>query len=607
MKNAGNVKTGYPYPMGVTVMEQGINIAVAVRNQKKCGLVLYDKHSGDEKYIAFTQENRIGNVYCIFLEGIVPEKYEYNFYCDDEIIIDPYARKIAGHEEWGRAVYKDGNPTIRCCFKEDFFSWEKDQMPGIPYEQCVFYCMHVRGFTKHNSSNVKSKGTFRGIMDKIPYLKELGITSIEVLPAYEFDEVEVPKPDNSMSYMVKHYKEMLPKATQNDTLKLNYWGFKEGYYFTPKAAYASKGISPIIEMKQLIQELHCNQMELVMQFYFPKSVKPGFILEVLRFWVLEYHIDGIHLLGENIPVTLIATDPLFSNTKLMYYDFPCEQIYLDGEMPLYRNLASYNDRFLIDARKFLKGDEDMLQSFLEHVRYNPPQKANINYMTNYYGYTLMDLVSYDRKHNEVNGEDNKDGSNYNYSWNCGFEGNTRKNSVLELRMKQVKNALIFVVLSQATPLLLSGDEFGNSQNGNNNPYCQDNAVSWLNWNNLIKYKEIYLFTQKLLKLRKEHPILRRPESSRIMDTLSCGYPDMSFHGEEVWRPVIDNYNRHIAIMYCGKYEKDEDGKEDAYFYIAYNMHWEVHEFALPNLPKGMKCHQIISTQEERTNKKNQEQ
>lgn len=607
MKNTKNIKTGHPYPMGITIMEQGINVAVAVNNQKECGMILYDKHSREEKRIVFTQANRIGNIYCIFLEGIDPENYEYNFYCDDEIIIDPYVRKITGHEEWGKTIYKGRKHAIRCCFTVDSFSWENDQMPRIPYEKCVFYCMHVRGFTKHSSSNVKSRGTFKGIIDKIPYLKELGITSIEILPSYEFDEVEIPKQDNSMSYMMAHYKEVLTKPKEEDTVKLNYWGFKKGYYFTPKAAYASKGISPIIELKQLIQELHRNQMELIMQFYFPGTVKPGFILEVLRFWILEYHIDGIHLLGENVPITLIATDPLFSNTKLMYYDFPCEQIYSDGEVPIYRNLASYDDKFMIDNRRFLKSDEDMLQRFLEHMKYNPAQKASINYMTNYYGYTLMDLVSYDRKHNESNGEDNKDGSNYNYSWNCGFEGNTRKKSVLELRMKQIKNALVFIILSQGTPLLLSGDEFGNSQNGNNNPYCQDNAISWLNWNNLIKYKEIYLFTQKLLKLRKEHPILRRAEACRGMDTLSCGYPDISYHGEEVWRPVVDNYNRHIAIMYCGKYEKDEDGKEDAYFYIAYNMHWEMHEFALPNLPKGKKWRQIISTHEESINKKNHNQ
>ncbi len=590
------IKKGYPYPMGVTIMEEGINIAATFHNHKKCGMILYSNDSELEERIAFTQEYRIGNIYCILLEGMQPANYTYLFYCDNEVMVDPYARKITGHEVWGKSVDNNTRPMLRCCFTVDSFSWENDQMPQIPFEKCVFYCLHVRGFTKHNTSNVKEKGTYQGIIDKIPYLKELGITSVEILPAYEFDEVDIGNTEPSMSYMMAHYKEDLT-VSREEAIKLNYWGFKEGYYFTPKAAYASKGKSPTIEMKQLVQELHRNQMELIMQFYFPPTIRPGFMLEVLRFWILEYHIDGVHLMGENIPVMLIATDPLFGNTKLLYYDFQTEQIYANGEVPIYRNLASCEDSFMIANRKFLKSDEDMLQNFLEHMRYHHIQKGSIHYITNYDGFTLMDLVSYDKKHNEANGENNKDGSNYNYSWNCGFEGNTRKKSVVDLRIRQIKNALVLVILSQGTPFILSGDEFGNSQNGNNNPYCQDNEISWLNWNHLNKYHEIYLFTKNLLKLRREHPILRRSEACKIMDTLSCGYPDISYHGEEVWRPVIDNYNRHIAVMYCGKYEKTEDGKEDAFFYIAYNMHWEMQLFALPNLPKGMGWKEMIVTHE----------
>ncbi|MEG1848901.1 MAG: alpha-amylase family glycosyl hydrolase, partial [Lachnospiraceae bacterium] len=446
---------------------------------------------------------------------------------------------------------------------------------------------------------VQGKGTYFGMMQKIPYLKELGITALELLPAYEFEEVEVHNQHPSIQYMIDHYKDIPSEENPEEasSTSLNYWGFKKGYYFAPKASYAYAHTSrgAMIELKNLIHELHQNNMELIMQFYFPSNMKQGYILEVLKYWVLEYHIDGIHLLGEHIPVTLIATEPLFSNTKLLYYDFPCDEIYEKEEQPVYRNLASYQDDFMYDVRKFLKSDEDTLAKFVTYMKKNPSKEAKINYITNYYGFTLQDCVSYDQKHNEANGEDNKDGNNYNYSWNCGVEGATRKRSIQDLRLQQMKNALLFVILAQGTPLLQSGDEFGNSQKGNNNPYCQDNAISWLNWNDLAKHTELFSYTKQLLAIRKAHPILRQPQELRIMDTLSCGYPDLSYHGEEVWRPILDNYNRHIGIMYCGKYAKLDQNTEDDFFYIAYNMHWLEHSFALPKLPKGMQWKLILST------------
>ncbi|MDD3204486.1 MAG: hypothetical protein PHS74_01945 [Lachnospiraceae bacterium] len=593
MKKTQRLKTGRPYPLGVTITQQGINFAIAMNNVEECGIVLYTRNTGKERRIPFTRENRIGNIYCAFLDEVNPDAYDYNYYCDDKIIIDPYAKKLVGHEKWGKLILNENKNQVRASFESNTFDWQKDKMPRIPYEESIFYCMHVRGFTRHSSSKVTGKGTFRGIMEKIPYLQDLGVTTLEILPAYEFDELVVEENKSSMPYMMEHYKENL--ELQKEENKINYWGFKKGYYFTPKASYAADSNAADKELKELIKTLHENQMELIMQFYFPKTVKPGFILEVLRFWVLEYHIDGIHLFGEELPITLIATDPLFSNTKLMYYDFPCDKIYEETEVPAYRNLASYEDKFMQTTRRYLKSDEDMLQAFLYHMKHNPAKMATVNYITNYYGFTLMDLVSYDYKHNEENGEENKDGTNYNYSWNCGLEGKTRKKSIQKLRMQQIKNALFFVLLAQGTPLIMSGDEFGNSQNGNNNAYCQDNSTSWLDWNLLQKNSEIYEYTKKLIQLRKEHPILRRKTECQLMDTLSCGYPDMSYHGEEVWRPVIDNYNRHIAIMYCGKYAEQETGEEDNFFYIAYNMHWLEHEFSLPNLPKGKKWNIILST------------
>lgn len=587
-------KTGNPYPLGATAVGEYINFAVSLNPMKECGIILYGE-KGKETKVPFSEKNRMGNIYCMKLTRNKPfaEELQYNFYCDDMIIVDPYAKKIVGHEKWGKPLNQS---QIRSAVSLGQFSWNQDVMPRIPYEECVIYSLHVRGFTKHASSKVMGKGTFRGIIEKIPYLKELGVTTVELMPAYEFDEVEADRDESTMTYVMEHYADRLD-GNEKKKEKINYWGYKKGYYFAPKTAYAEQQECADRELKELIRQLHLEKMELVMQFYFPKGIKQGYILEVLRYWVLEYHIDGIHLQGENLPITLIATDPLFSNTKLMYYDFPLHEIYEEGETPPYRNLASCEDHFLRDMRRFLKSDEDMLQSFLFHTRHNPQKEGIINFITNYAGYTLMDLVSYDKKHNEENGENNKDGSDYNYSWNCGHEGPCRKKAVQKLRMQQIKNALVLVFLSAGTPMLLSGDEFGNSQNGNNNAYCQDNAVSWLNWNLLDRNQEIYQFVKTLIRIRAEHPVFRRAGEGKMMDTLSCGYPDISYHSEEVWRPVIDNYNRHIAIMYCGKYAAKTEQQEDDFFYVAYNMHWIAHEFALPNLPRGKKWTVLLTTDE----------
>ena len=208
-------------------------------------------------------------------------------------------------------------------------------------------------------------------------------------------------------------------------------------------------------------------------------------------------------------------------------------------------------------------------------------------MSNYYGMTLKDMVSYDYKHNEDNGEANKDGNSYNCSWNCGEEGNTRKKKVLDLRMRQIKNAMCMLLISQSTPLIFMGDEFGNSQQGNNNPYCQDNRITWLDWTNMEKNREIFEFWKELIQLRQSHPILRPCAEFKIMDYISCGYPDLSYHGQSAWRPQTDYNSRHIGIMYCGKYAKRDRVADDDFFYVAMNMHWEPHELALPKLPKGL--------------------
>lgn len=587
------VKKGQPYPLGATIKSSGINFSMVNRSEDECGLILYHKISGLTQKIPFELSHRIGNISCFFVEGLSAEEYEYNFYINEKQIVDPYAKCILGNEIWKKAEKEP--VSLRGGFYQSQFDWQKTNPLHIPYHESIFYCLHVRSFTMHASSKVKQKGTFEGLVEKLPYLKELGITAIELMPAYEFEECERDELRKTIEYQVEHFDEKIPDEQKKDvSTRLNYWGYKKAYYFAPKASYSASG-NPIQSFKTMVREFHKNSIEVIMQFYFPDDIKQGYILEILKHWVLEYRIDGIHLKGSRLPVTLLATEPLFANTKLMCEDFIVSDIYPEKELPQYKNLGFYRDDFMYDMRKFLKGDADMLKSFQYHMKNYHPKCGIINYITNYYGFTLHDLVSYDKKHNEVNGENNQDGTDYNFSWNCGIEGPTRKKAILSLRKKQMKNAITFLMAAQGTPLLLSGDEFGNSQNGNNNCYCLDNETSWLDWRLIKRNEEFFEFVKNMIQFRKSHPILHSSEEFTMTDRFGLGCPDLSYHGEEAWKVDLSNYNRHIAMMYCGRYARKADKQEDDMIYIAYNMHWGIHKFALPSLPGGYRWEIVFDT------------
>lgn len=575
---AGNEKF-IPYPLGAHREADGIRFSFASK-EDSCGVILYDRKTGkQQKKIAFLPKERRGNIYCKHMENIAADNVAYQFYEGDSIVADPYAKGFLGKAVYGKERKPD---ELKAVFGNQDFDWQKDEKPCIPYSDCICYCLHVRGFTKHASSGVADRGTFAGLIEKIPYLKESGITTVELQPVYEFLELPGQKEPEEPAY----------KSMEEP--KLNYWGYTRGYYYAPKASYAA-GVDAGTEFKELIRAFHKNGMEAVLQFYFPPEVKRGEIVEILRFWALEYHVDGFHLMGENLPVTILAQDALLADTKLWYYQFDTDSLYEKDELPAYCNLAAYQDDYLYAMRRYLKGDEDMLNTVRYQMRSIPQKTGRIHYFSNYYGMTMADMVSYDRKHNEANGEDNRDGNDYNCSWNCGEEGATRKKKVRGLRMKQLKNALCMLFFTQSTPLIFMGDEFGNSQKGNNNPYCQDNETTWLNWKDLDKNKELYEFFRMLVQLRKEHPILHMEREPRVMDYISCGYPDLSYHGESAWRSQVESYHRHMGIMYCGKYVKINRGREDSFFYLGMNMHWEPHTLALPKLPKGMSWQRLFST------------
>ncbi|MCM1296454.1 MAG: alpha-amylase family glycosyl hydrolase [Muribaculaceae bacterium] len=575
------INSGQPYPLGASVREAGINFSMVNASDKECGIIFYRKGIEQKERIIFDQKHRIGNICCALVEGINASDCEYNFFIGDEVFVDPYAKKIAGNEKWRSGEFV--RPLLRGGFDGGVYDWQDTAPLHIPYHESIMYCLNVRSFTRHPSSKVKKKGTFEGLMEKIPYLKELGINAVELMPAYEYEECEWDSTDvttkTQIEYQVNHIDEELPLDEEPQRARrLNCWGYKEAFYFAPKASYAA-GDNPCEAFRRMVRELHKNGIEVIMQFYFPDDVKQGYILEIIKYWVLAYQIDGVHLKGSRLPMTLIATEPLLANTKILCEDFYLHEIYPNDTKPHSKVLGYYRDEYMYDMRKYLKGDQDMLKSFLHHMRNTNPQCGVVNYITNYYGFTLNDLVSYEKKHNEPNGENNTDGTDYNFSWNCGVEGPSRKKAINQLRHKQIKNALSFLFTAQGTPLLYAGDEFGNSQDGNNNCYCQDNETGWVDWRGLARNQDLFTYVRELIAFRKQHSILHLDDGLTTLDRYGYGYPDLSYHAEEAWKAQRENYSRHIGILYCGQ----NDARESDYIYIAYNMHWNSHRFALPSI------------------------
>ena len=586
------------YPLGVTQEEKSAHVLVQGHGEEVF-LLLY--RPGEKKpceKIPFDPKHRMGDVWSLELDRADLASFEYNFMIDGKIVTDPNARVITGREKW--ADRKRAGKPVRGRILSEEFDWEDDVNPETPYAETILYKLHVRGFTAHASSGVSARGTYAGVMEKIPYLKELGITAVELMPVTEFDEIMMSSSGSGFH-----------NAKQEPTGYLNYWGYGPSYLYAVKTAYASREtMSAEGEFKTLVKELHKAGIECIPEMYFTGKELPGEILSVLRYWVEEYHVDGFHLTG--FPdLSLAAEDPFLKRTKLFAENWNDvmnrrpKQGYVtpgDGAVSVEeKNLAEYNMQFMEDMRRFLKGDEGMLSAFELRNRRNPMEYAVINYMANTNGFTLMDTVSYDRKHNEKNGEENRDGSDYNYSWNCGAEGHVRKKKIQELRSRQLRNAMLLLFLSQGTPLIMAGDEFGRTQKGNNNAYCQDSDISWLNWNLLDSHKGLYEFTKNLIAFRKKHSLFHRSTEPTLMDHKSVGLPDVSFHGEKAWCPDFERYSRQLGVFYSASYGENADGSEEPYFYTAYNMHWEPHAFALPNLPSGYIWHQVLDTAEDSMN------
>lgn len=520
-----------------------------------------------------------------------PALYEYNFMDGDKVLTDPYAAKIVGRETFGKNP-SESEHAVRGAFCTRPFDWGDDTLPGLDFSDVIMYHLHVRGFTMQKNSGVRKKGTFAGLREKIPYLKSLGINQVKLMPVYEFEEVKAavltqiggPKTQEEAK------SRMLEQLPEKERYKTNFWGYGKGYYFAVKSSYAS-GQYPEDEFKCLVKDLHAEGIEVILEFNFTDETDIGMITSCLYYWAREYHVDGFAIIARDTLTPELAKLPLFRTRKLICNWYPDYAVQKNAQ-ELHYQIASSNDGFMNDCRRLLKGEEEFLGAFAYQMRRNVPGCAGINYMTNHDGFTLCDLVSYDRKHNEDNKEMNRDGSDYNYSWNCGEEGPSRKREIQRLRQRQRKNAYAMMLFSQGTPMLLAGDEFGNSQNGNNNPYCHDNEITWVDWNKVRSNQELTKFVQCAIAYRKAHKVLHQMQELKCADRLACGFPDLSFHGTSAWYGDFDHANRHIGAMYYGAY-----AKEDGFVYLAWNFDWQEQQLALPLLPPDTTWYKVMDTSE----------
>jgi glycogen operon protein len=620
-------------------------------------LVLFKKREPEPfATIPFPDEFRIGNVFTMVVFDLDFENIEYGFRMDGpfdpeqghwfdrtRVLMDPYATAIGGRDVWGEEPDWDDIYPHRARIFFDDFDWEGDHPLEIPLEDLIIYEMHVRGFTKHPSSGVKYPGTFAGIRGKIPYLKELGVNCVELLPIHEFNEFE-----NSR------------KSPVTGERLVNYWGYSNVGFFAPKAGFAASGKfgMQVDETKAIIRELHKNGIEVILDVVFnhtaegnekgpyisyrgidnqtyymltPEGYYYNFsgcgntlncnnpivrnmILDCLRHWAADYHIDGFRfdlaaILGRdqdgapmNNPPLLetLAFDPILGKCKLIAEAWDAGGLYQVGSFPSWGRWAEWNGKYRDDMRRFLKGDPGMVGAAMQRLQGSPDlyqwrgTNASINFITAHDGFTLMDMVSYNEKHNEANGEGNADGENDNDSWNCGLEGTTDDIEVNRLRVKQIKNIAAMQLISHGTPMILSGDEMGRTQQGNNNAYCQDNELSWIDWGLLDTNAEIVNFYKKMIDFRKAHPVLRSRTHFQNKDYVDSGYPDISWHGTKAWQTDFSDERPILAFLLCGLHARGGTEK-DNYLYVAINMHWETHIFELPTPPEGMSWYIFANT------------
>lgn len=477
------------------------------------------------------------------VSGFDSDTMAYYYESDGKRLQDPWALSV-----------RDG-----LCFIPRRFSMNPlMKSPAIAMCDRLIYKLHVKGFTAQAPLPQPQRGTFRGLERRLPYIKDLGFNTIELMPVYDFDE----------SLKVSMYSRLISG-------RKNYWGYAEtNQYVALKQAYASTA-NPPREFLSLVDAAHRLGMSCFMEIYFPYGTPVLQALRVVRFWHEYYHIDGFRFLGCGVNERVFREDPALSEAVLIF-EYADTDSFKTTEARLAKRVALENDSFRRTLRSFLKSDAGLVVEAVQKLMMNPPYHAAINDMANVGTLTLWDAVSYNYKHNEANGEDNADGTNDNWSWNCGVEGKTRRNEVLSLRKRQVKNALAYIFLSQGVPLLNMGDERGNTQMGNNNAYASDDPLGWINWRKNPWAEELTAYVRQLISLRKAYPVLHAAKAVRENEKIAGGYPRFSLHDGKPWFYDFNKESRAFAVMYG--WEADDSCH---FLYIAYNADWNSHDFALP--------------------------
>lgn len=644
--NGYDVRPGFYGINGATALREGVNFTVCSVEATDVELLLY--HRGKKEPYAvlpFPKHYRIGGVYSMFVFGLDIFDFEYAYRVDgpyepkkglifdrSKPLLDPYAKAVTGQSVWGEQPNQDHEYRARVVVND--FDWGDHVDPVRPIEDLIIYELHVRGFTKDPSSNVAHPGTFEGIREKIPYLKDLGITAVELMPVFEFDET-------------------MGKREVNGRTLLDYWGYNPVSFFAPNTSYTAKKEfnREGDELKDLIKDLNSNGIEVILDVVFNHTAEgnengpffsfKGFdnriyyiltpegwyynfsgcgntlncnhpvvqqmILECLRYWTIEYHVDGFRfdlasILGRNEdgspasqPPLLknLAEDPILRNVKLIAEAWDAGGLYQVGSFPAFSRWAEWNGKYRDDMRSFLKGDYWFAEAAVNRLIGSPDlytgqykgYASSINFLTCHDGFSLWDLYSYNEKHNEDNGWNNTDGNDDNRSWNCGVEGETEDPEVLRLRFRMIKNACAVLMCSRGTPMFLAGDEFGDTRFGNNNPYCQDNEISWLDWKRLNTNQTLYQFFKKMIQFRREHPAIRNN-----LDPSDTGFPAVSIHTNQPWDTSINQETKCLAVCYAGKTEQGED-----LVYVALNVYWEKQRFELPKLPDTYEWRRFVDT------------
>ena len=647
------IRPGFFRMYGACVASNGVSFTINSHGATRCTLLLF-KPQAPKPYarIPFPDSYRIGDTYSMLVFDIKPDEFEYAFSFDgpyepakgllfneENVLLDPYSRAVTGQRKWGEKPEGGKDFEYRARVVKSNFDWGNIKQLEQPFEDLVIYETHVRGYTKDKSSGVSAPGTFVGLKDKIPYLKDLGINAVELMPIFEFDEME--------------------SARVVDGVQLyNYWGYNTVSFFAPNTSYAfnEEHNHEGDELKSLIKALKENGIEVILDVVFNHTaegnemgpcfsfkgidnnvyymltpdahyynfsgcgnvmncnhpVVRSFIIDCLRHWAIEYRVDGFRfdlasILGRdqngapmaNPPILeSLAFDPVLGKMKLIAEAWDAGGLYQVGSFPSWNRWAEWNGRYRDDMRSFLKGDDGMAGNAITRITgsrdlYSPESrgyKASVNFMTCHDGFTLYDLYSYNEKHNEKNGWNNTDGDNNGHSWNCGAEGETDDPNVNGLRRRLIKNAFAALLCSRGPAMFFAGDEFCNTQFGNNNAYCQDNIISWLDWSRLEEFKEIHDFVRHMIQFRKEHPILRK-----MTKPSSCQFPEISVHNGTPFNASTDYKTKLIGIMYAGRNE--EDTEDDIVFYCM-NAYWEPLVMQLPVLPNGKHWHVDTNTNAE---------